>query len=745
VPTDREDSLKRAEKLLRQGRLEAAIAEYGVVVSDFPRDWNTANLLGDLYVRAGQVARACEQYTRVAEHLARDGFVAKAAALYKKVIKLSPGDEPALLRSAELAAEQGLTADVRAYMNTLFQIRIRRGDRDGAIAAARRRVALDPADVLGRLDAARMLADAGDVSGAAGELHHAGLALRDLGRLPEAVRALREAWRLEPDDQDTRVALIEVFLAQGDPAGAADYAVTAAEWRALASHCRKAGFEEAAWNALARLLEHEPDDAVARAELAARCLALGDLDGAATWATADVALTSPPLTVVLAEIYLRQGRLDEARTLLAEALSRDAHQEAAVSAVVLRLVDVDLDAATAALLPVIDALCDRGELERARGELEAFARTAAGAITALQRLIEVCVDGGFSAQLRDAQMWLADALLARQRWQEARSIAEDLVAGEPGNAGHAERLQRALRGLGLDDVVPVEVDVASPMQDAGFDGHDGLLSDDISDLVASLTAEASTSTLIPSASDGLERLDTPGASAAWPAFAGEFGLSRHPTPVDPLRPGAEVAMIDADLRRAFESDDGRVPKEASDGAFEVDLSLALDGLLADEPVTGGDVRHDDLDGYFQGLRDVAVMDARRDEAHRLLREGEVSYAAGQIDQAMLQLRTAAREPDVRFQASRLIARIARDRGRLGEAIEWLERAAEVPVSARETWQALLYELADTLEVAGERARALAVLLELRAATPGYRDVDSRVANLSSRQDEPGPTGRRRPE
>ena len=52
MPLDREDTLKKAEKLLRQGRLDGAIAEYLRVVEDQPRDWNTANTLGDLYVRA---------------------------------------------------------------------------------------------------------------------------------------------------------------------------------------------------------------------------------------------------------------------------------------------------------------------------------------------------------------------------------------------------------------------------------------------------------------------------------------------------------------------------------------------------------------------------------------------------------------------------------------------------------------------------------------------------------------------
>ena len=45
---DRESTLKKAEKLLRLGRLEAAIAEYEAVAEDDPSDWNTANILGDL-------------------------------------------------------------------------------------------------------------------------------------------------------------------------------------------------------------------------------------------------------------------------------------------------------------------------------------------------------------------------------------------------------------------------------------------------------------------------------------------------------------------------------------------------------------------------------------------------------------------------------------------------------------------------------------------------------------------------
>jgi Flp pilus assembly protein TadD len=60
VPLDREGTLRKAEKLLRQGQLDLAIAEYRAVIEDRPADWNTANTLGDLYVRAGaMLAKAC--------------------------------------------------------------------------------------------------------------------------------------------------------------------------------------------------------------------------------------------------------------------------------------------------------------------------------------------------------------------------------------------------------------------------------------------------------------------------------------------------------------------------------------------------------------------------------------------------------------------------------------------------------------------------------------------------------------
>ena len=74
-PFDREAALKAAEKALKLGKVDAAIAEYVKVVEAQPRDWNSANALGDLYVRAKQLDKGLEQYTRIADHLARRGLL----------------------------------------------------------------------------------------------------------------------------------------------------------------------------------------------------------------------------------------------------------------------------------------------------------------------------------------------------------------------------------------------------------------------------------------------------------------------------------------------------------------------------------------------------------------------------------------------------------------------------------------------------------------------------------------------
>ncbi|OFW02047.1 MAG: hypothetical protein A3I61_00865 [Acidobacteria bacterium RIFCSPLOWO2_02_FULL_68_18] len=139
MPTDREAALKRAEKLLRQGKLTGAIEEYVRLIEDQPRDWNAINALGDLYVRAGDAERAVAQFTRVADHLFGEGFLQRAAALYKKALKVQGQHEHTLSQLADIARRQGVLVDAKAYLRHLEDVRRRRGD-DGGVEECQARL-----------------------------------------------------------------------------------------------------------------------------------------------------------------------------------------------------------------------------------------------------------------------------------------------------------------------------------------------------------------------------------------------------------------------------------------------------------------------------------------------------------------------------------------------------------------------------------------------------------------------------
>ncbi len=157
-PFDRKAALKNAEKAIKQGRVDAAIAEYVKVVEAQPRDWNSANALGDLYVRANQIEKGVQQYTRIADHLAEEGFYPKAAALYKKILKIKPDDEYAMLQSGDMAAKQGTLADAKQFFTQVAERRNKRGDKKGATEIAIRLGTLDPEDYESRMRAAKLAA-----------------------------------------------------------------------------------------------------------------------------------------------------------------------------------------------------------------------------------------------------------------------------------------------------------------------------------------------------------------------------------------------------------------------------------------------------------------------------------------------------------------------------------------------------------------------------------------------------------
>ena len=450
-PSDRERALKGAETALRQGRIDVAIAEYQSVVDTHPRDWNTANALGDLQVRAGQVDKGVAQFTRIADHLESEGFHPKAAALFKKILKLRSDDEYALLRSGEIAAKQGTFADAKQFFQTVADRRKKRGDQKGASEMFVKLGGLDPEDIEARLRGARAAVDLGDQATALSEFKDVAARLQKLNRMADALPALQAAFDLDETDETTRTRLFGAYIDGGLLENARRVARKSAELKQVASGLESAGNEAEALEVLAEVVGLDPQDSEARGHLAQSYASRGDVTRAREWLSPETAGASAPLWITLGEIELRAGRLDEGRRAIAQALNLDRQTTSTVAALGLSLAAASPDAGYQCVDAVVDLEMLAGSHQGAAARLTEFTNIARYHLVALLRLVATCVDGGLDELMADAQERLAEGYLQVGRGLEARIIGEDLLSRDPNNRDNIERYRRALVMTGESD------------------------------------------------------------------------------------------------------------------------------------------------------------------------------------------------------------------------------------------------------------------------------------------------------
>ena len=323
APFDREGALKRAEKALRLGRVDAAIEEYQGIVLAQPRDWNSANALGDLFVRSGQLDKGVEQYTRIADHLAEEGFYPKASALYKKILKVKPTEEYALIRSGDVAAKLGPARRCQVGLPDG-----RRPPAQGRQRARRRRDGRAPRHHRprglrrplrrrqGRPRAGRRR------DRAARAARCARLGFEEKARHELARAAYRDILELQPGDEDARARVLAANIATGEfssafalassPDGAAPARGRAREPPVSRPRCWRCGRGSPT--------SIRPTSRRGSGWCAAIWAPATPSRRAATCRSRPLA-QDPSLWMALAEAELRQGRFEDGRAAVASALA----------------------------------------------------------------------------------------------------------------------------------------------------------------------------------------------------------------------------------------------------------------------------------------------------------------------------------------------------------------------------------------------------------------------------------------
>jgi pilus assembly protein FimV len=383
--------VESAQKLLNQGKVPQAIAEYQQILKFEPRDQVTLMTIGELYIRQGETFQAIDYFERLAQIFVGDGFLTKAIAVYKRISKLAPEEIRPLEKLADLYVQQGVMSEARPLFLQLAEIHLKNN------------------------------------------------------RQPEAVSLLKKLLLAEPDNLRIQIRLADLYQAMGQSREAVDTYVSAAQ-RALARG------DQAESDKLAdKALKIDAHCLTAIIVKARSFSSQGNLPQAVEILerVADLEKGGEQ-TELLLDLYLKDKNWDKAAALALRVLGADSKNFGPAQKIVEALLESgQSDRAMAVIGQIRVPMIDGGEHEvigRLQNEL---AGRMPGRIEPLEWLVDFYGRTSDSFRLPDALVHLGDALAAANQLERAKSIFEQLVDRQPDSDSAKRKLDGVLRQMGL--------------------------------------------------------------------------------------------------------------------------------------------------------------------------------------------------------------------------------------------------------------------------------------------------------
>jgi tetratricopeptide (TPR) repeat protein len=373
-----------ADKAERAGKFQDAIGFLNQLVDDNPRDWNTIKKIGDLYARLNRSREACDQYAKVADFYAKDGFLLKSIAIWKQIQKLDPAALEPSVNLADLYSKQGLMMEAKSQYQTVVDEYIKRGKTREAGDALRRLADLDPSDLKVRSKLADLYMREGSKDKALDE--HVAIAeeLTKKGHLNEALQVLEKGLKIDSRNVRMRGEIARIHVVQRN-------------------------FEKAT-QVLEEVVREAPRD--------------------------------PQLLFRLGEAYVGGKKLVEAESIFKRLLEIDPNdQDSRVQMGRVCLLQGDPDSAFEHFQPVVEKLLGRKESDKAITLLQQIAQQRPNHIPTLAKLADVYKVLKKEILLAQAYSQLTEAYTQAGQFDRAAGVLEILVAMEPENGQYRSKLE----------------------------------------------------------------------------------------------------------------------------------------------------------------------------------------------------------------------------------------------------------------------------------------------------------------
>ena len=374
---------QEAEKAEKAGKLDQAIPLYRQLLEDNPRDWNTINKIGDLFAKIGKMREAGDEYAKVAEFYARDGFHLKAIAIWKKINKLDAAVIEPYAKLADLYAKQGLMMEAKGQYQVVADDQMKRN------------------------------------------------------RLKEAAETLRKMVEMDPADLKTRSRLADLYTKEGSTAKAV------AEYIAISEELSLKGHPAEAIQVLEKGLKIDASGSKVKAELGRVHLAQKSYDKAIAYLEEVTAQESTPEGLMrLGQAYLGVKRVSDAQSTLENVLEKSPqNQEARIILVQIYAVQGRADDAYDTILPLVEQMLLKRDVDRAASMLQQITSRSPHHVRTLQKLVEVARIRQNARAIIQALNQLLEAHLAAGSDRAAEDTAGQLVEVEPDNEQFKARLE----------------------------------------------------------------------------------------------------------------------------------------------------------------------------------------------------------------------------------------------------------------------------------------------------------------
>jgi pilus assembly protein FimV len=785
MTADYRTQFSEAELLLKLGKTDKAFAALRTLASGAGNDLLILNRIGDMLARLKFDAEAVGYYLQVASNYSDTGYVQKAIAIYKKVIRLDADSTESLLRLGQLYIKRKYVAEASVYLLSAADRYHAAEDFRGSREVFQELTAADPSNLAYKARLAKACVDCDDTPQAGEEYISLGELYLAASRLEQAEESFRQAATYLSGRPEPVLKLAQVLKAQQR-------------------------VEEAI-----SLLEEEAAGPTATPEILGQLLL--SYETAGQHQSIEKMMSRPEARQIADQMFLQVFKQDATADILKGRWQRFAplFDEWASAGYGMRLVSLYktlIDMESQGFLPALEcyasSLGKYGEHADLTKALERLTRTYRElgqedkAQETLKRLAELAprspmVEDGETAHdpamestvtetkavpavmpagsmaevplsseapavpLNHADRDFVTSRLTQAQILEKYQLADqafdqvkDVVSRFPGHVQAQEKLVEILRersdpgalGEGL-------VGLAMAARAAGeLEQAKGAASE--AQLNGSLTAEQvqllAKLELLPAPHSGpaVDIVVEPVPDVESPSP--QTSQAEHQPVERAAEPDGDDLLVDFDsfnLGDIGEIDDGE-DAETSDPIHTIsvddidetdDLSSITAALAASEqeeqeesgsqaPESGAE---QSIDEVFEEFREHVKREVDSEDFRTHYDLGIGYKEMGLLDEAINQFKLVLASSSLAREASIMLAVCYREHGMLDEAINWYTKAVDATSDDRSGLTELRYNLAETMLESGDQGSALVVFRDVQDDDAGFRDVQSRVTELET--------------